>query len=87
MKIAFVTDDERTVSAHFGRALHYVVLTVEGGQVTLRETREKAAHHHAGEGAHEQGAEHHHGAAADDLHAKMGLADWRLPDAHRGWDG
>lgn len=44
MKIAAVTDDEKTISAHFGRATKYVVLTVEDGRVTAREVREKASH-------------------------------------------
>jgi len=33
MKIAVVTDDGKTVSKHFGRAAHFAVLTLEGGQV------------------------------------------------------
>ena len=44
MKIAVVTDDEKTISAHFGRAQYYVVLTVEDGVVTGQETRSKANH-------------------------------------------
>lgn len=45
MKIAAVSDDEQTVSEHFGRAPYYVVLTVEGDQITAAETRPKAGHH------------------------------------------
>ena len=45
MKIAVVSDDETTISRHFGRAPYYVVLTVEEGQVVGRETRAKAGHH------------------------------------------
>jgi predicted Fe-Mo cluster-binding NifX family protein len=44
MKIAAVTDDGKTISAHFGRALKYAVFTVEEGQVTDSELRDKANH-------------------------------------------
>lgn len=44
MKIAFITDDGRTISAHFGRARYYAVLTVENGQVVARELRPKLGH-------------------------------------------
>ncbi len=46
MKIAVVTEDGKTISAHFGRAPYYVVLMVEDGRVTGREQREKPAHGH-----------------------------------------
>lgn len=63
MKIAVVTDDEKTISAHFGRAQYYVVFTVEdsnpstgsGRHVTGQETRPKANH------SQFSGAEHQHG--------------------------
>ena len=55
MKIAVVTDDEKTISAHFGRAQYYVVITVEGGKVSGQETRPKANH------SQFAGEEHHHG--------------------------
>ena len=44
MKIAAISDDGTTISQHFGRAPIYVVLTVEGGKITSRETRSKAGH-------------------------------------------
>ena len=44
MKIAAVSEDLRTVAQHFGRAPYYVVVTVEEGLVTQRETRSKASH-------------------------------------------
>jgi len=59
MKIAVVTDDEKTISAHFGRAQLYVVYTVENGQVIGQETRPKANH---SQFAHEH---HHHGEHGD----------------------
>lgn len=44
MKIAAVTDDGKTISAHFGRATNYAVLTVEDGRITANELRDKAGH-------------------------------------------
>jgi predicted Fe-Mo cluster-binding NifX family protein len=45
MKIAVVSDDEATISRHFGRAPYYIVLAIEEGQIVGRETRAKAGHH------------------------------------------
>ena len=59
MKIAVVTDDEKTISAHFGRAQYYVVLTVEEGKVIGQETRPKANH------SQFSGEHHHHGEHGD----------------------
>ena len=54
MKIAIVTEDGETISQHFGRAPYYMVYTVENGQITSREKRNKAGHHTAGtQGCHE----------------------------------
>ena len=57
-KIAVATEDGVTVSAHFGRAPYFQVLTLENGQVIARECRAKAFH---------QG-EHHHAHHADTGH-------------------
>jgi predicted Fe-Mo cluster-binding NifX family protein len=46
MKIAFVTDDSKTISAHFGRAQYYEVITIMDNKSTIRETRPKANHSH-----------------------------------------
>lgn len=43
-KIAVVSDDGKTISAHFGRAQFYAVLTTEAGKITGREMRPKAGH-------------------------------------------
>jgi predicted Fe-Mo cluster-binding NifX family protein len=79
MKIAVVTDDEKTISAHFGRAQYYVVLTVKDGAVTERETRPKVNHNHfAGEHGHHHGehgdshgmdrqSQHRHGRMMDTI--------------------
>jgi len=72
MKIAVVTDDEKTISAHFGRAQYYVVFTVEDGKITGQETRSKANHSQfTGEDNHydehsnthgmDPGSQHRHG--------------------------
>jgi len=45
LKIAVISDDEVSISQHFGRAPYYVVLTVEEGKIVDSETRPKAGHH------------------------------------------
>ena len=44
MKIAVVTDDERSICQHFGPACYYVVYTIEGTEIVAREIREKGTH-------------------------------------------
>ena len=44
MKIAFATEDGKTVSAHFGKAPYYVVVQVSEGKVLEQEMRAKAYH-------------------------------------------
>ena len=44
MKIAAITDDGKTISQHFGRANHYLVLTIENGEIIDRELRPKLGH-------------------------------------------
>ena len=44
MKIAAVTEDGTTISAHFGRATHYVVVSIEAGRVVSLETLAKPGH-------------------------------------------
>ncbi len=57
MRIAVITDDGQTISQHFGRALHYLVVTIEEGKITQRELRDKVGHQHfAGEGTRARGA-------------------------------
>jgi predicted Fe-Mo cluster-binding NifX family protein len=78
MKIAFVTDDGKTISQHFGRATHYLVITVENGDIVNREMREKAGHakfhsegheHKSSDQPHGFGtdADHKHGLMADTI--------------------
>lgn len=75
MKIALITDDEKTISQHFGRANYYVVVTIENGQIVQREMRDKLSHKHfAGEEhGHSHQADTRHGfdAASQDRHAQM----------------
>ncbi len=46
MKIAFITEDEKSISRHFGRAPYYLIITVEDGKETNREKRDKMSHFH-----------------------------------------
>lgn len=39
MKIAFASDDERTIAAHFGRARGFLLFELDNGKVTSREYR------------------------------------------------
>ena len=75
IKIAAVTDDDKTISQHFGRAKHYAVLTIEDGEIISREQREKMGHSHfaAEHHDHEQADPRGHGfsAAEQDRHFLM----------------
>ncbi|MGI5916282.1 MAG: NifB/NifX family molybdenum-iron cluster-binding protein [Anaerolineae bacterium] len=78
MKIACVTDDGQTISAHFGRAAYYAVITVEDGQIVSRELRDKMGHTHfvsrdatAGAAEHSSIAGHGMGRASHDKHVTM----------------
>ena len=44
MKIAIASNDERTISQHFGRAEKFVVLSVEDGQIVDRKKVPKLGH-------------------------------------------
>jgi predicted Fe-Mo cluster-binding NifX family protein len=61
MKIALITDDGKTISQHFGRAPYYLVVTIDGGKVIARETREKIGHNQLSSHGHEEGHGEHHG--------------------------
>ena len=73
MKIAVVSDDETTISRHFGRAPYYIVLTIEEGQIVGRETRAKAGHHTFGScDCHAApGETHGHGEQSEAKHQMM----------------
>lgn len=55
MKIALITDDRETISRHFGRAGHYLVMENEYGKEVSREMHDKHDH----QGASGTGAESH----------------------------
>ncbi len=74
MKIAVISEDEKTISQHFGMASLYVVVTIEDGKVVSKEARAKAGHHNLG-GHHEEhstpGQRHGFDAGAQQTHATM----------------
>jgi predicted Fe-Mo cluster-binding NifX family protein len=77
MKIAVVTDDEITISQHFGQASWYMVYTVEDGKVTGKEKRPKMGHkHYAHKDEHPHVHGEHHGCDMASLsrHASMAEA-------------
>ena len=76
MKIAAITDNGKTISQHFGRASHYMVVTIEDGKIINREMREKMGHaqfqgEHLEDHHHEAGEKHGYGPAADNRHGRM----------------
>lgn len=76
MKIAAVTEDGTTVSAHFGRAPFYSVVSIEDGKVVSREMRDKLGHaQFAGQEAHASGEPDPRGHGFDqtsqDRHVRM----------------
>jgi predicted Fe-Mo cluster-binding NifX family protein len=52
MRIAAITDDGKTISQHFGRAAHYMVVTIENGKIVDRQLRDKLNHDQIGGGHH-----------------------------------
>lgn len=73
MKLAVITDDSQTISAHFGRVQYYEVFTIEDGQIVHRERRSKANHNQfAGEHHdHTHGAAHGTDPASESRHMMM----------------
>jgi predicted Fe-Mo cluster-binding NifX family protein len=79
MRIAVVTDDQVTVSRHFGRAHYYLVFTVHDGQIVQQELRDKLGHdqfqheEHDHDHEHEHHHEHGHGYGqhSQDKHSRM----------------
>jgi predicted Fe-Mo cluster-binding NifX family protein len=77
MKIAVITEDERTISQHFGRAPYYLVVTIENGQIVKRELRDKLGHAQFADESHEPelpGQLHGFGSAAQGRHMRMAEA-------------
>jgi predicted Fe-Mo cluster-binding NifX family protein len=46
MKIAIVTDDHQTISAHFGCAAYYEIFTIENSEIIERHAVPKSKHQH-----------------------------------------
>jgi len=65
LKIAVVSENEQTISQHFGRAPYYIIQTVENGKVVKQEKFERGA---AGTCAcgHSEEEEHHHSSHGSD---------------------
>lgn len=73
MKIAFITDDGKTINRHFGRAGHYLVVEIENGEEISREMRDKLGHDHFAQMGehHEHDHEHSHdGHSGEESHGK-----------------
>ena len=60
-KVAFVSDDGVVLNRHFGQARHYLVVTLEDGQIVGREMRARTGHGHHGDHDHAHGHDHDHG--------------------------
>lgn len=76
MKIAFITDDGKTISQHFGRAPFYFVVEVKDGVVLSQEMRDKLGHQQFSEEAHHHVAGEGSGMdpASHDKHNRMAHA-------------
>jgi predicted Fe-Mo cluster-binding NifX family protein len=77
MKIAAITDDGQTISQHFGRAAHYLVVTIENARILNREMRDKLGHAHFSNEPHEAevpGQLHGLSPAANNRHLQMAEA-------------
>lgn len=74
MKIAVISEDGATISQHFGRALLYVVVTVENGKIVNKENRNKAGHNTFSGSPHTDtapGERHGYDAGSESKHAQM----------------
>jgi predicted Fe-Mo cluster-binding NifX family protein len=60
MKIAIVTDDHQTISAHFGRAQFYEIFTIQAGKVIKRESIARSFPQLLSVGANPDPLEEHH---------------------------
>lgn len=77
MKIAAITDDEKTISHHFGRAPYYMVVTIEDGKIVNRELRAKIGHSHFVNQVHveeQPGQQHGMDNASHNKHLQMAEA-------------
>lgn len=72
-KIAAITDDGKTISQHFGRAVYYLVASIENGLIVKRELRDKLGHNHFADQPHSEHPGQVHGmdAASHNRHLQM----------------
>jgi predicted Fe-Mo cluster-binding NifX family protein len=76
MRIAVITNDGKTISQHFGRAPHYLVFTVEDGEIVEKELRDKVGHQQFVQEDHDHASEsdprgHGFGAHSEMKHTRM----------------
>lgn len=74
MKIAAVTDDGKTISQHFGRASHFLVVTIDNGAVVEQELRDKPGHQQFVNEPHNPESDrqgHGYGSGAGHRHGRM----------------
>lgn len=77
IKVAAITDDGQTISQHFGRAIYYLVATIENGQIVSRELRNKLGHAHFANQPHPEeqpGQPHGMDPVSHDKHMQMAEA-------------
>jgi len=76
MKIAFITEDGKAISQHFGRAPYYLVIEVDQGVVVNQEMRDKLGHQQFADEGHHHDAEQGSGmdTASHDKHNRMSQA-------------
>lgn len=77
MKIAAITDDGQTISQHFGRASHYMVVTIENGKIVDRALRDKLGHRQFADEPHasdQPGQPHGMDSASHNKHLRMAEA-------------
>jgi predicted Fe-Mo cluster-binding NifX family protein len=77
MKIAVITENEHTISQHFGRAPYYLVVTIEDSRIVQRELRDKLGHAQFSDEPHAPevpGQLHGLGPAAHGRHMRMAEA-------------
>ena len=61
MKIAVVSDDHQTISAHYGRAHFFEIFTIEAGKVIARKSVARSIQQVVSlDSGHEAGDKHHH---------------------------
>jgi len=94
MKIGVATEDDKMISAHFGRSPYFAIYQIEDGKIIHKEMRKNTFtghfrndhserhHHHHNEG----GEEHHH----KHQHVAEGLKDCNVVISHgmgrRAWE-